>query len=101
MLFHVASRYMKRTFRCLFSNNSTEERLLKAVVLGAPNAGKSTLINTLIGQKVYTEMFLILVVMTTVLSFQVFPVSQKVHTTRQNGLGMFTSGNCQVVSYQN
>ncbi|XP_062968092.1 GTPase Era, mitochondrial isoform X1 [Cynocephalus volans] len=53
-------------------------RVLRAVVLGAPNAGKSTLSNQLLGRKV-------------------FPVSKKVHTTRCQALGVITEKEAQVI----
>ncbi|XP_027717312.1 GTPase Era, mitochondrial isoform X2 [Vombatus ursinus] len=53
-------------------------RILRVVILGAPNAGKSTLSNQLLGRKV-------------------FPVSKKVHTTRCKALGVITEEETQVV----
>ncbi|XP_030882092.1 GTPase Era, mitochondrial [Leptonychotes weddellii] len=53
-------------------------RVLRVVLLGAPNAGKSTLSNQLLGRKV-------------------FPVSKKVHTTRCQALGVITEKEVQVV----
>lgn len=47
-------------------------------ILGLPNAGKSTLLNTLVGSKVSI-------------------VSRKVQTTRSRVLGMFIHGNTQIV----
>ncbi|XP_065753121.1 GTPase Era, mitochondrial isoform X3 [Phocoena phocoena] len=55
-------------------------RVLRAVLLGAPNAGKSTLSNQLLGRKV-------------------FPVSQKVHTTRSQALGVITEKETQVILF--
>ena len=57
---------------------SAEQRTLKAAIIGAPNAGKSTLVNQLIGQKV-------------------FAVSPKVHTTSRKAAGVCTHGNTQIV----
>ncbi|XP_043439481.1 GTPase Era, mitochondrial [Prionailurus bengalensis] len=53
-------------------------RVLRVVLLGAPNAGKSTLSNQLLGRKV-------------------FPVSKKVHTTRCQALGIITEKEAQVI----
>ncbi|XP_036052074.1 GTPase Era, mitochondrial isoform X2 [Onychomys torridus] len=53
-------------------------RFLRVVLLGAPNAGKSTLSNQLLGRKV-------------------FPVSKKVHTTRCQALGVITDKEAQVI----
>jgi GTP-binding protein Era len=55
-----------------------KQRLLKAVIIGTPNAGKSTLVNQIIGHKVLA-------------------VSPKVHTTRQLALGVLTEGCNQVI----
>ncbi|XP_003387981.1 PREDICTED: GTPase Era, mitochondrial-like [Amphimedon queenslandica] len=54
------------------------QRLLRAAVLGLPNAGKSTLVNQLVGRNVAG-------------------VSPKPHTTRSQALGVFTEGDHQVV----
>lgn len=53
-------------------------RVLRVVLLGTPNAGKSTLSNQLLGRKV-------------------FPVSKKVHTTRCQALGIITEKEAQVI----
>ncbi|KAM5272651.1 GTPase Era, mitochondrial [Ctenodactylus gundi] len=53
-------------------------RVLRVALLGAPNAGKSTLSNQLLGRKV-------------------FPVSKKVHTTRCQALGVITEKETQVI----
>lgn len=53
-------------------------RVLKLAIIGAPNAGKSTLSNQLLGRKV-------------------FPVSSKVHTTRCKALGILTEGDTQMI----
>ncbi|XP_051257668.1 GTPase Era, mitochondrial isoform X1 [Dicentrarchus labrax] len=56
-------------------NNS---KVLKVAIIGAPNAGKSTLTNQLLGRKV-------------------FAVSKKVHTTRSRALGVLTENDTQII----
>ncbi|KFQ18245.1 hypothetical protein N331_00399, partial [Merops nubicus] len=53
-------------------------KVLRIAIIGAPNAGKSTLSNQLLGRKV-------------------FPVSKKVHTTRCKALGVVTYEDTQLV----
>uniref|UniRef100_UPI00398F722A GTPase Era, mitochondrial n=1 Tax=Pristiophorus japonicus TaxID=55135 RepID=UPI00398F722A len=53
-------------------------RVLRVAIIGAPNAGKSTLSNQLLGRKV-------------------FPVSSKVHTTRCRAQGVITDGETQII----
>ncbi|KAM3601542.1 uncharacterized protein V6R79_014645 [Siganus canaliculatus] len=53
-------------------------KLLKVAIIGAPNAGKSTLSNQLLGRKV-------------------FAVSKKVHTTRSRALGVLTEDETQII----
>jgi GTPase len=55
-------------------------RLLQVAMIGAPNSGKSTLTNALVGKKVTA-------------------VSPKTNTTAQSRLGAFTVDNSQVVLY--
>lgn len=53
-------------------------KILRIAIIGAPNAGKSTLSNQLLGRKV-------------------LPVSKKVHTTRCNAQGIITKEDTQLV----
>ncbi|XP_073696816.1 GTPase Era, mitochondrial [Garra rufa] len=53
-------------------------RSLKVAIVGAPNAGKSTLTNQLLGRKL-------------------FAVSEKVHTTRSRAVGVLTEDDTQIV----
>ncbi|NXX19354.1 ERAL1 GTPase, partial [Podargus strigoides] len=53
-------------------------KVLRIAIIGAPNAGKSTLSNQLLGRKV-------------------FPVSKKVHTTRCKARGVITSEDTQLI----
>ncbi|NXS54660.1 ERAL1 GTPase, partial [Brachypteracias leptosomus] len=53
-------------------------KVLKIAIIGAPNAGKSTLSNQLLGRKV-------------------FPVSKKVHTTRCKARGVVTYEDTQLI----
>ncbi|XP_074869953.1 GTPase Era, mitochondrial [Carettochelys insculpta] len=53
-------------------------KILRVAIIGAPNAGKSTLSNKLLGRKV-------------------FPVSKKVHTTRCKAYGVITEKDTQIV----
>ncbi|KFV98532.1 PREDICTED: GTPase Era, mitochondrial, partial [Fulmarus glacialis] len=53
-------------------------KVLRIAIIGAPNAGKSTLSNQLLGRKV-------------------FPVSQKVHTTRCKARGVVTYEDTQLI----
>uniref|UniRef100_A0A182PBX8 GTPase Era, mitochondrial n=1 Tax=Anopheles epiroticus TaxID=199890 RepID=A0A182PBX8_9DIPT len=61
------------------TNNNTE-RLIKVAVIGMPNAGKSTLINRLIDQRVC-------------------PVSAKVHTTRKASKAIHSKSNSQAILF--
>uniref|UniRef100_A0A452IW91 Era-type G domain-containing protein n=1 Tax=Gopherus agassizii TaxID=38772 RepID=A0A452IW91_9SAUR len=54
-------------------------KVLRVAIIGAPNAGKSTLSNRLLGRKV-------------------FPVSKKVHTTRYKARGVITEEDTQLVT---
>ncbi|KAF3706667.1 GTPase Era, mitochondrial ERA-like protein 1 Precursor [Channa argus] len=53
-------------------------KILKVAIIGAPNAGKSTFSNQLLGRKV-------------------FAVSKKVHTTRSRALGVLTEDDTQII----
>ncbi|XP_032432478.1 GTPase Era, mitochondrial [Xiphophorus hellerii] len=55
-----------------------DSKVLKVAIIGAPNAGKSTLSNQLLGRKV-------------------FAVSKKVHTTRSRSLGVLTEASTQII----
>ncbi|XP_041864298.1 GTPase Era, mitochondrial [Melanotaenia boesemani] len=55
-----------------------DSKVLKVAIIGAPNAGKSTLSNQLLGRKV-------------------FAVSKKVHTTRSRALGVLTENDTQII----
>ncbi|KAM9728314.1 GTPase Era, mitochondrial [Menidia menidia] len=55
-----------------------DSKVLKVAIIGAPNAGKSTLSNQVLGRKV-------------------FAVSKKVHTTRSRALGVLTENNTQII----
>ncbi|XP_041338579.1 GTPase Era, mitochondrial [Pyrgilauda ruficollis] len=55
-----------------------QPRALRIAIIGAPNAGKSTLCNQLLGRKV-------------------FPVSKKVHTTRCKARGVITHQDTQLI----
>lgn len=56
------------------------KRLLRVALIGAPNAGKSTLLNRLTMSEISC-------------------VSNKVHTTRRNTLGVYTQDNTQIEFY--
>lgn len=60
------------------TNDISVERILKVSIIGMPNAGKSTFINSLLDRKVCA-------------------VSSKVHTTRGKSKAIFTVDNTQVV----
>ncbi|KAK2816291.1 hypothetical protein Q7C36_022562 [Tachysurus vachellii] len=53
-------------------------KVLKVALIGAPNAGKSTLTNQLLGKKL-------------------FAASKKVHTTRSRALGVITEDDTQII----
>ncbi|XP_076024851.1 GTPase Era, mitochondrial [Genypterus blacodes] len=55
-----------------------QPKVLKVAIIGAPNAGKSTISNQLLGRKV-------------------FAVSKKVHTTRRRSLGVLTEDETQII----
>ncbi|KFP78153.1 hypothetical protein N310_11352, partial [Acanthisitta chloris] len=59
-------------------NQPQNPKVLKIAIIGAPNAGKSTLSNQLLGRKV-------------------FPVSKKVHTTRCKARGVVTHEDTQLI----
>lgn len=53
-------------------------KVLRVAIIGAPNAGKSTLSNQLLGKKL-------------------FAVSKKVHTTRTRAMGVLTEADTQII----
>ena len=79
----------------------SEQKSLKVAVIGTPNAGKSTLVNKLMGQKVKGHqghgILIHYKVNPFISSFQVLAVSPKVHTTKRKAVGIFTEGNTQIV----
>ncbi|KAG8008260.1 GTPase Era [Nibea albiflora] len=59
-------------------NQPDNPKVLKVAIIGAPNAGKSTLSNQLLGRKV-------------------FAVSKKVHTTQTRAMGVLTEDDTQII----
>jgi len=57
-----------------------QKKLLKALIVGKPNVGKSTLLNTLVGEKVSI-------------------VSRKAQTTQRNTTGVITKDNSQLIFF--
>ncbi|XP_040169120.1 GTPase Era, mitochondrial [Anopheles arabiensis] len=62
------------------ADSNSAERLIKVAIVGMPNAGKSTLINRLIDQRVC-------------------PVSAKVHTTRKASKAIHSKANSQAILF--
>uniref|UniRef100_A0A8B9H3Y2 GTPase Era, mitochondrial n=1 Tax=Astyanax mexicanus TaxID=7994 RepID=A0A8B9H3Y2_ASTMX len=80
-LISVLDPHLAEQFSLLMRTPDQPEnpRCLRVAVIGAPNAGKSTLTNQLLGRKL-------------------FAVSKKVHTTRSRALGVLTEDDTQIVS---
>ncbi|PKU33420.1 gtpase mitochondrial [Limosa lapponica baueri] len=81
-------------------------KVLRIAIIGAPNAGKSTLSNQLLGRKVklgwnkfrlLNSLFDILWLCNEFNFLQVFPVSRKVHTTRCKARGVVTYEDTQLI----
>lgn len=71
--------------------------MLRVAVIGAANAGKSTLVNKLIGEEVYKKKTLLSDDDVADLYEKVSGVSPKAHTTRERVLAVLTEGQHQIV----
>mgnify|MGYP003323936008 FL=1 len=60
--------------------SESQRKVLKALIVGKPNVGKSTLLNSLVGEKVSI-------------------VSRKAQTTQKNTTGVITKDNCQLIFF--
>ena len=60
--------------------SDSQKKLLKALIIGKPNVGKSTLLNSLVGEKVSI-------------------VSRKAQTTQRNTTGVITKDNSQLIFF--
>uniref|UniRef100_A0A671RIY9 GTPase Era, mitochondrial n=1 Tax=Sinocyclocheilus anshuiensis TaxID=1608454 RepID=A0A671RIY9_9TELE len=79
-LVYVCVLFSGHQFSLLLKNPDQPQnaKSLKVAIVGAPNAGKSTLTNQLLGRKL-------------------FAVSEKVHTTRSRAIGVLTEDDTQII----
>ncbi|XP_065209854.1 GTPase Era, mitochondrial [Planococcus citri] len=75
---HIGGRQSLRFRLNRCKTSDEDEKVLKVAIIGVPNAGKSTLINQLVGRNV-------------------FAVSRKVHTTRCSARAVLISDRTQVI----
>uniref|UniRef100_A0A671RJJ9 GTPase Era, mitochondrial n=1 Tax=Sinocyclocheilus anshuiensis TaxID=1608454 RepID=A0A671RJJ9_9TELE len=80
VLVYVCVLFSGHQFSLLLKNPDQPQnaKSLKVAIVGAPNAGKSTLTNQLLGRKL-------------------FAVSEKVHTTRSRAIGVLTEDDTQII----
>lgn len=80
---------------------NVSEKIIKVAIVGVPNAGKSTLINSLLDRKVCHVRYIYhdshYWFLTSYFSLQICPTSNKVHTTLCKSSAVHTVDNTQIV----
>lgn len=99
--------FLKLSFQTrLYSSSRTsrkvveeaQEKVVKVAIIGLPNSGKSTLINTILDQRVSSKVLNFDDSLITA-SFQVCATSEKVHTTTNYAKGIINRHNSQIIVF--